>query len=92
MTPPLLTILWAVPMFGAAVVILLPSAARGFAKYLALALSLTVLALTIGLAVGFDPAGPQYQFVEDHEWIPSFGTGYTLGLDGIALAIRRSER
>lgn len=87
MTPPLLTILWAVPMFGAAVVILLPSAARGFAKYLALALSLTVLALTIGLAVGFDPAGPQYQFVEDHEWIPSFGTGYTLGLDGIALAL-----
>jgi NADH-quinone oxidoreductase subunit M len=86
-TPPLLTILWAVPMFGAAVVILLPSAARGFAKYLALALSLAVLALTVGLAVGFDPAGPQYQFVEDHEWIPSFGTGYILGLDGIALAL-----
>jgi NADH-quinone oxidoreductase subunit M len=86
-TPPLLTILWAVPMFGAAVVILLPSAARAFAKYLALALSLAVLALTIGLAVGFDPTGPQYQFVEDHEWIPSFGTGYILGLDGIALAL-----
>ena len=26
-------------------------------------------------------------FVEDHPWIPSFGTGYILGVDGIALAI-----
>ncbi|WP_408633383.1 NADH-quinone oxidoreductase subunit M [Mycolicibacterium arenosum] len=87
MTTPWLTILWAVPMVGAAVVILLPSAARGLAKYLALALSLAVLAITIGLAVGFDPGGEQYQFVEDHDWIPSFGTGYILGLDGIALAL-----
>jgi NADH-quinone oxidoreductase subunit M len=84
---PWLTALWAVPMFGAAVVILLPSAARSFAKYLALALSLAVLALAVLLAVEFDPAGAQYQFVEDHQWIPSFGTGYILGLDGIALAL-----
>ena len=84
---PWLTILWAVPMLGAAVVILLPSAAREFAKYVALALSLVVLAITVVLAVGFDPAGEQYQFVEDREWIPSFGTGYILGIDGIALAL-----
>ncbi|MET0457502.1 MAG: NADH-quinone oxidoreductase subunit M [Mycobacterium sp.] len=84
---PWLTILWAVPMFGAAVVILLPSAARHLAKYLALVLSLIVLVITVALAVTFDPAGAQYQFVEDHEWIPSFGTGYILGLDGIALAL-----
>ena len=84
---PWLTMLWAVPTFGAAVVILLPAAARVFAKYLALALSVVVLVLVIGLAVGFDPAGAQYQFVEDHQWIPSFGTGYILGLDGIALAL-----
>lgn len=84
---PWLTILWAVPMVGAAAVLLLPTAARVAAKYLALALSLAVLAITAVLAVGFDPAGAQYQFVEDHEWIPSFGTGYILGLDGIALAL-----
>ena len=84
---PWLTILWAVPMFGAAAVILLPSAARSAAKYLALTLSLVVLAITVLLAVEFDPAGEQYQFVEDRQWIPSFGTGYILGLDGIALAL-----
>jgi NADH-quinone oxidoreductase subunit M len=84
---PWLTVLWAVPMFGAAVVILLPSASRGLAKYLALALSLAVLVIAVLLAAEFDPVGAQYQFVEDHQWIPSFGTGYILGLDGIALAL-----
>ena len=84
---PWLTVLWAVPMVGAALVILLPSSARHAAKYVALALSLVVLAITVGLAVGFQPGGAQYQFVEDHDWIPSFGTGYILGLDGIALAL-----
>jgi NADH-quinone oxidoreductase subunit M len=84
---PWLTILWAIPMVGAAVVILLPAAARHLAKYAALAVSLVVLAIVAMLAVTFDPTGAQYQFVEDHEWIPSFGTGYILGLDGIALAL-----
>lgn len=84
---PWLSALWAVPMLGAAVVILLPSAARHLAKYAALGLSLIVLAIAALLAVTFDPAGAQYQFVEDHAWIPSFGTGYILGLDGIALAL-----
>jgi NADH-quinone oxidoreductase subunit M len=84
---PWLTILWAVPMVGAAVVILLPSAARHLAKYAAVVVSLVVLAIAVVLAVTFEPGGAQYQFVEDHSWIPSFGTGYILGLDGIALAL-----
>jgi NADH-quinone oxidoreductase subunit M len=84
---PWLTVLWAVPMVGALVVMLLPSAAQHLAKYAALAFSLVVLAVAALLAVEFDPAGAQYQFVEDHEWIPSFGTGYILGIDGIALAL-----
>ncbi|WP_420094430.1 NADH-quinone oxidoreductase subunit M [Mycolicibacterium neoaurum] len=72
-------------MIGAAIVILLPS--KVFARWAALAVSLAVLAVAVLLAVTFDPAGPQFQFVEDHPWIPSFGTGYILGLDGIALAL-----
>ena len=74
-------------MVGAAVVILLPASQRALAKWLALVISIVVLAITVLLAVRFDPGGEQYQFVESHAWIPSFGTGYILGLDGIALAI-----
>ncbi len=84
---PWLTILWAVPTVGAAIVILLPASMRAASKWLALAVSVVVLAITVLLAVNFDPGGEQYQFVEEHRWIPSFGTGYILGLDGIALAI-----
>lgn len=80
-----LTALWVVPMVGAVVVILLPS--KVFAKYLALGISLLVLVLAAVLVVRFDPAGAQFQFVEDYAWIPTFGTGYILGLDGIALAL-----
>ena len=86
-TLPWLTILWAVPIVGAAVVILLPASMRAAAKWLALAVSLAVLAITVLLATQFDPTGEQYQFVESYRWIPSFGTGYILGLDGIALVI-----
>ncbi|MBV5245047.1 MULTISPECIES: NADH-quinone oxidoreductase subunit M [Mycolicibacterium] len=84
---PLLTTLWVVPMVGAVAVLLLPAAARHLAKWTALVVSLVVLAVTGVIAVGFDPAGDQFQFVENYRWIPSFGTGYILGIDGIALAL-----
>ena len=88
MAVPWLSVLWALPIVGAVVVILLPASLRSAAKYAGLAVSLGVLAVALVLAARFDPSGPRYQFVEDHPWIRSFGTGYILGVDGIALAIR----
>ena len=84
---PWLSVLWALPMIGAVVIILLPASLRAGAKYAGLAVSLGVLGVAAVLAARFDPAGPRYQFVEDHPWIRSFGTGYILGVDGIALAL-----
>ena len=78
---PWLTVLWAVPMVGAAVVILLPSAAAAIRQVRRRwRCRWRCWRSRSCLAVAFDPAGAQYQFVEDHEWIPSFGTGYILGL------------
>lgn len=84
---PWLTVLWALPVLGAVVIVLLPASMRSAAKYAGLAVSLAVLAVAMVLAVRFDPAGERYQFVENHPWIKSFGTGYILGVDGIALAL-----
>ncbi|HJT95812.1 MAG TPA: proton-conducting transporter membrane subunit, partial [Mycobacterium sp.] len=84
---PWLTILWATPTIGAALVMLIPAPQRVVAKWLALLISVAVLALTAVIALGFKPGGEQYQFVESHRWIPSFGTGYILGVDGIALSL-----
>ncbi|MGK8503320.1 NADH-quinone oxidoreductase subunit M [Nocardia asiatica] len=84
---PWLTTLWLAPVAGAAIVLVLPAARRTLARAVALGFSVLVLGIGVGLAVRFDTAGEQYQFVESHQWIPAFGAGYTLGLDGIALVL-----
>ncbi|MFI1916732.1 NADH-quinone oxidoreductase subunit M [Nocardia sp. NPDC020380] len=84
---PWLTTLWVTPMVGAALVLLLPAKWRTGARSFALLVSLGTLGVGIYLATQFVPGGDQYQFVENHEWIPAFGAGYTLGLDGIALVL-----
>ena len=61
------------PLAGAAVVALLPKGRDLLAKQVALAVSLLTLVLTVVMALQFDPAGPDFQFIESHEWIPAFG-------------------
>jgi NADH-quinone oxidoreductase subunit M len=86
-TIPWLTILWLLPVAGAVVIMLLPPAQRALARWVALVVSVAVLAVAIVLAISFDAGGARYQFVESHRWIPAFGTGYLLGIDGIALVL-----
>jgi NADH-quinone oxidoreductase subunit M len=84
---PWLTLLWALPAVGSVAVLVLPASQRTLARCLAFGISVAVLAIGIVLAVRFEPGGAQYQFVESREWIPAFGAGYTVGLDGIALVL-----
>src|SRR5689334_11479041 len=41
--------------------------------------------VSLGLWWTFNPSGAGWQFVFDVHWIPSWGTRFTVGLDGIAL-------
>jgi len=84
---PWLSVLWLVPLVGAGLAIIVPPGWRQFAKWLGLTIAVTVLALAIAITVGFRPGDQQYQFVEKHPWIPAFGAGYTLGVDGIAVVL-----
>src|ERR1700751_5436057 len=84
---PWLSVLWLVPLVGAVVIILMPQGWRQFAKWAGVAVSLALLAVSILIAVEFKTGGPTYQFPETHRWIPAFGAGYTLGVDGIALVL-----
>ncbi|MGB7144107.1 NADH-quinone oxidoreductase subunit M, partial [Mycobacterium sp.] len=86
-TFPWLSVLWLVPLIGAVVIVLVPPGAQQLAKWLGVTVSVAVLALSIAIGVGFKSGGPTYQFVESHRWIPTFGAGYTLGVDGIALVL-----
>jgi NADH-quinone oxidoreductase subunit M len=84
---PWLSILWLLPLVGAVAIILVPPGGRQFAKWLGVAVSVAVLAVSIALAVAFRVGGPTYQFTESHPWMPTFGAGYTIGVDGIALML-----
>ena len=88
MSFPLLTSIVFLPLAGA-VLLLLVGGRDGerddLVRRLALGVSLAVFLLTLVLWAGFDPASAEYQFQEDHEWIPRFGIAYHLGVDGISL-------
>jgi NADH-quinone oxidoreductase subunit M len=84
---PWLTVLWLVPLAGSVLIILLPPGLRQLAKWTGLVVSLLTLAVAIVITAGFKIGGATYQFVESHEWIPAFGAGYTLGVDGIAMVL-----
>ena len=84
---PWLSILWLVPLAGAVLIMLLPPTRRRLARYVGLLVAIATLAVSVVLTASFKPGGAPYQFVEKHEWIPAFGTGYTLGIDGIALVL-----
>jgi NADH-quinone oxidoreductase subunit M len=84
---PWLTVLFLVPIAGAVVVAALPARASSNApKQISLGVSLVALAIAIGVAVGYDSGGGM-QYTEVHQWIPSFGAHYALGVDGIGLAL-----
>ncbi|RDI51010.1 NADH-quinone oxidoreductase subunit M [Nocardia mexicana] len=84
---PWLTTLWVLPLVGAILVLVLPSAWRTAARSTGLVIAVATLVVGIIVAVRFEPGGAQFQFVESHTWIPAFGAGYTLGVDGIALVL-----
>src|SRR5574337_1805624 len=88
-TVPLLSLLWLLPLVGAGLIIVLPAGQPRLAKWAGLAVSLGVLAVAVTITVGFDSTatGAQWQFVESYSWIPSFGAGYRLGVDGIAVVL-----
>jgi len=84
---PWLSVLWLVPLAGSILVILLPPTLRKLAKWTGLVVSVLVLGVAIVVATGFKTGGAPYQFMENHPWIPAFGAGYTLGVDGIAVVL-----
>jgi len=87
-TLPWLTIVGVVPLIGAAVLMSLPKADKGSAKRVAIAFSLATLVLVIVMSLQFKADSvSQFQFVESHQWIPSFGISYQLGVDGISLVL-----
>ncbi|WAC90364.1 NADH-quinone oxidoreductase subunit M [Mycobacterium sp. Aquia_213] len=84
---PWLSVLWLVPLAGSILIILLPPGLRQVAKWTGVVVSLLTLAVALVVTLGFKTGGAPYQFLEKHPWIPAFGAGYSLGVDGIAVVL-----
>ncbi|MEM9343073.1 MAG: NADH-quinone oxidoreductase subunit M [Pseudomonadota bacterium] len=83
----LLSIITFIPLIAAAILGLLlrgdDEAAQRNAKWLALVATSATFLFSIPLLLGFDPSNPDFQFVEEREWI--LGFTYKMGVDGISL-------
>jgi NADH-quinone oxidoreductase subunit M len=82
-----LTALALLPLVGALIVGFLPSGKAQLAKQTTLAVTILVAAYGIYIATQFDTANTALQFVQKHQWIPSFGINYSVGVDGLALVL-----
>jgi NADH-quinone oxidoreductase subunit M len=86
----LLTLSWALPLAGAILLLLVPNrdgSRDGAVRWLALAVSLVVFAVTLGIWLRFDSGSADFQMVERIPWIPAFGIDYYIGIDGISLLL-----
>ena len=85
--PFILSIVTFLPLVGAALLLLTRPGGKGgsdsAARWIALATTLAVLAVSVVLVATFDPKSAGYQFVEHIAWFS--GASYHLGVDGISI-------
>lgn len=81
---PILSLLIFLPLAGAVCLAFMPRTAEGAIRRAALGFTIVPFLMSLMLIDAFQPTAV-FQFVERHEWIPAFGIGYTLGLDGVSL-------
>ena len=85
---PILTVLVFQPLVGALFVCLVrgeASLVAANAKAVGLWSTAISLAISCFLWFQFDGNIGDFQFVEQREWIPSLGSSYTMGIDGISM-------
>lgn len=84
---PAISLLTLLPLFGGIVLLGLAPEQKKIARWLALAVSLLALGGVDLLWNAFDHLDPDLQFVERHNWIPTLGVQYFVGLDGLNLLL-----
>ena len=86
MTLPLLTLVTFLPAAGALLLVLLPRR-ESLVRWVAFLCATATFLVSLPLYFRFNPASPDYQFVERAPWMPAYGISYHLGIDGISLLL-----
>jgi NADH-quinone oxidoreductase subunit M len=84
---PILSLTTFLPVVGALFILVLrgeDETTKRNARWVALWTTLVTLAVSLILVWRFDPALPEFQFVEKRAWLGGYGT-YHMGVDGISL-------
>jgi NADH-quinone oxidoreductase subunit M len=89
MSFPILTSLVALPVIGAVLLLFVRDEEEnaGLIRKTAFVVSSLVFGETLLLWSRFNAASAEFQFIERHAWIPSFGISYLVGVDGISLLL-----
>jgi NADH-quinone oxidoreductase subunit M len=77
-------VLW-LPTIGALLLLLVPRENIAAQRGLALLAALATFAASLPLYFAFDFAQTGFQFVDSMAWVPSWGIGYGVSLDGVSL-------
>lgn len=75
------------PLFGAALISLLPSRRVDLLRYLASIVAALTMLCAFLMLLDFDTASSAIQFFETRPWNPRVGSSLALGVDGISMAM-----
>ena len=85
---PLVSLVVFLPLVGAILLAFLPSSRPQLIRYAALGIALATWVVSLAMLVGYDPGSAQhYQYSQSVPWIPIFGITYSVGVDGLSLAL-----
>ena len=84
--PLLSTLIW-LPILGGLITFMLGDRRIGSAKVFALLVTIATFLLSIKLYFGIDQTTAMMQFGEQLPWLPGFNINYSLGVDGISVAL-----
>ncbi|MCG8356808.1 MAG: NADH-quinone oxidoreductase subunit M [Kiloniellales bacterium] len=85
---PLLSVVTFFPLAGAIIIMFVrgtPEEVARNSRWGAFWVSLFTFAASLFLWFNFEPGTADFQFVEEHAWLPAFGITYRLGVDGISV-------
>ncbi len=85
---PILSLITFLPLLGVAILMTLrgdEQAVAQNARWTALWTSLIIFLISLVLWTRFDLREPSYQFTESADWLPAYGVGYRMGVDGISV-------
>ncbi len=88
MNAPLLTYITFLPLLGILLILFISQrseSGKDVIRSLALVTSIVVFLVSLRIYFAFDPNVAGFQLVEKHPWIPSYGIGYFMGIDGLSL-------